>query len=198
MFNSKYVVLMASCVILAVSSASSAAVLYDNTSTTVDGADNATSTTYIASAFTTGSATSALTASLLLEQATTGIDTVSVYSSSTYTPDSLIGVLTASSTASATSVGLVTFSSTSLSLSANTTYWLVLSSTGSVAWSYSSDPTLTDAWAMSTNSGVVWSSTGDSYPYVFSVSDTVAAVPEPATLSLLGLSGVALLRRKRI
>jgi hypothetical protein len=188
---------MIGCAVLGVSANARAAVLFNDTSTTVAGADNATNTTYIASAFTTGSAANSLTASLLLQQIVSGTDTVSVYSSSTFTPNAVVGALTASGTPSSSSAGLVTFTGTGLGLSSGTTYWLVLHSTGSVAWSYSGDSTLTDAWASSTDSGSTWTSTGDSYPYVYSVSDTVA-VPEPTSLVALGgVAGITLRRRRR-
>src|SRR5262245_54144289 len=132
MSASSFRMVLACLLLVMVCAGARAAVLFDDTSTTISGADNATSTTRIASAFTTGSATTTLSASLMLQQVTSGTNTVSIYSNSTFTPNALIAALTTNSTPSSNSAGLVPFSSSSLNLSASTTYWLVLSSTGSV------------------------------------------------------------------
>ena len=99
----------------------------------------------------------------------------------------------------------VTFTSTGLSLSANTTYWLVLQATGLNSYwkaTSSQNQTSTGSWTIgnnmlrSTDSGATWPTT-DTFIGKFSVQAT--PVPEPehyAAFTALLLGGFAAWRRR--
>jgi hypothetical protein len=101
------------------------------------------------------------------------------------------------------SEGIYTYtSSSSISLQANTLYWIVVTSTtaisdGSYALNYSSTKSYnsSNGW---TGGGIIISSTGNyldsytRYPAYGLFSLTATAVPEPGTLALISLGGIAL------
>jgi hypothetical protein len=117
---------------------------------------------------------------------------------------SVIGTLQ-SPTSGSDAFGAFVFTATSaITLEANTTYWMVITSPDSgnaFAWVRSSNsPTPTGLFtfgiqAISYNSGANWQE-GSNGPHSFSIEGS--AVPEPGVilLSILGLTALVLLRRR--
>ena len=87
-----------------------------------------------------------------------------------------------------------TWTTPGVSLSANTTYWLVLrASSGTFNWAWTSANTgtgvgYTNTWADSDNAGSIWFSS-TAFPFLASV--TATPVPEPGSLLLAGLAAAA-------
>jgi len=131
-----------------------------------------------------------------------------IYSDSSGKPGNLLQTLSGSPSLSAGSGDTVlTFNSSGYAFSANTTYWLALKTKEDAVSSNSPgvDLTLSNAqtspvgWTIGDNSysysfdnGSSWTNVG-SFVEQFSVNVT----PEPATISLLVMGGVALLARRR-
>ena len=132
------------------------------------------------------------TVTLLLSASSGGQAQLSLYSDDGLRPGNLIGTLVSPGSYSSTAAHTA-FAGTGNALSANSTYWIVLSSlNGQFNWAWTLDNTGTGsgfqhAWALSSDAGQTWFSS-DIYPLQFSVSaDAVAsAVPEPDTFLLLG------------
>jgi len=173
------------------------------------GVESATASNWLAASFTTSS--SATLGEVILSLADTtsrgGTATVSVYADDGLNePGSLLAALSSGST-------LQTWISSGLSLSANSTYWIVLSAvTGQVDWSYASDDAgsgsgFTDTWAASYDGGSSW------YTYaslqnvgvdplqmdVETSTASTAATPEPASVAfcLIGAGLAAMSWRRR-
>lgn len=120
-------------------------------------------------------------------------------------PGSQLEVLTGSANPDPVS-GSSTFSYTAagsgLAVDPNTKYWLVAGVTagsGSYNWNYSFNPDppavgvwsipLQDTYIPSSDQGASWGVASDGDPYMFSISATIAPVPEPSTL-VMGLAGI--------
>lgn len=196
--------------------AARADILSDNLSSTSGGVETTTGNRWLATSFGTGAA-SAYTldsVTLLLANTSTGIAgsaRLDLYSQSLLAPGSLIGSLVSPASYS-TSLANTTFTAASgLSLSANTTYWVVLKGTsGSFDWSWTSANTGTGAgyqntWGETDDAGASWY-TYDLFPTQIRVNATPvgasAVVPEPGTLALLLAGGASseaglMLRRRK-
>jgi hypothetical protein len=142
--------------------------LSDNLSATSAGIETATGQYELTSSFTTGSSASTLTSvTLLLDQITAGSATVKIYSDGGLQPGSLVGTLTSPASYSAT-LAKTTFTSSGISLSANSTYWVVLvANSGSFGWSWTTTDTgsgtgFVGGWGDSTDSGSTWFTFDDS------------------------------------
>ena len=128
-----------------------------------------------------------------------------IFSDSNDLPGTSIGTL-ASPESIPLATSEVTFSASGISLSANSTYWVVLRApTGQLWWSYTDDSTGTGSGfstinTSSVNAGTKWATPIDYYPNQMQVNATLAAVPEPSQWAMmgvtaLGVTGYALRRR---
>lgn len=178
-----------------------------NLSNATAGTEAASGNTRLTASFGTGTSSDTLSSvTLLLSNPIAGVAKVDLYSNSLLQPGSLVGTLISPSSYS-TSLSNTTFSSNGLTLSANSTYWLVLKAlSGEFDWAWTSDNTGTGngfqgTWGSSTDAGATWY-TYAVYPTQFSVTTTAAAVPEPGTglLAIGGLfiSAMALYTKRRI
>jgi hypothetical protein len=169
-------------------------ILSSNLSDTNSGTETATGTTYLAASFGTDSSTYSLTTvSLLLANTSAGSAEVDLYTDDGYAPGSLVGTLTSPSTYS-TSLTAQSFTSSGITLSADTTYWIVLKAlSGSFDWGWTADGTGTGVgyqgqWSEYVDFGTAsyWASSSD-FPLQMSVSAAAAAsdAPEPSALYLL-------------
>ena len=164
-----------------------------NLSNATAGTEAASGRTWLTASFGTDSSSSSLSnATLLLSNPIAGVAEVDLYSNSLLQPGSLLGTLI-SPLSYSTSLSNTTFSGNGLTLSANSTYWLVLKAlSGEFDWAWTSDNTgagtgFQGTWGNSTDAGVTWY-TYAVYPTQFSVTTTTAAVPEPGT-ELLAMGG---------
>jgi hypothetical protein len=130
--------------------------------------------------------------------------TVSIYDSVGDLPGSEIFNGLLSGPASPTTSGLYSYSpSVTLTLDANTTYWITATSTsspGAYIWSYTSSVSYTaaDGWsipgtadsantyALSSDNASTWFHSGSGSPSLFSIDATPVAAPEPAILQIMG------------
>lgn len=178
----------------------------DNLSNTTASTEVASGSTWLTASFGTSSSSSSLSnVILLLSNPTSGVAEVDLYSNGLLQPGSLVGTLTSPGNYS-TSLSNTTFSSSGLTLSANSTYWIVLKAlSGEFDWAWTADNSGTGigfqgAWGVSTDAGSTWF-TYATYPTQFSVTTAAAAVPEPGTewLAIGGLliGAVVLYRRQQ-
>ncbi|MGP0063897.1 MAG: choice-of-anchor R domain-containing protein [Isosphaeraceae bacterium] len=185
------------------SAGASTVVLSDNiTGVATGGLEAATGSIWLASSFSTGGASDTLdSVTLLLENPVAGNATVSIYTDGGLQPGTLVGTLTSPSSYLGPLVE-TRFTADGITLSADTTYWVVLQAAGGEfdwAWASSDSGTgvgFTDTWASSTDAGNSWFAFvgPDSYPLQMIVS---ATVPEPGSMTLLGLgAGLVLLHRR--
>jgi PEP-CTERM motif len=165
-----------------------------NLSNATAGTEVASGNTWLTASFGTGTSSDTLSSvTLLLSNPIAGVAEVDLYSNSLLQPGSLVGTLFSPSSYS-TGLSNTTFSSNGLTLSANSTYWLVLKAlSGEFDWAWTSDNTGTGTgfqgtWGSSTDAGAAWY-TYAVYPTQFSVPTTAAAVPEPGT-GLLAIGGL--------
>lgn len=167
--------------------AAQATTLSDNTAQLSSDSLAATATNWLAASFTADTSIGQATLdAVLLGSVDSGASTLALYSSdaSGLVPDSLLATFTATTT----STGTLGFTLSGVSLSAGSSYWLVLSNaSGSTnwAWTESSDGTgngFTGVWANSDDAGAVWFTNSTLYPLQAMVA--VSAVPEPAPLVL--------------
>ena len=127
---------------------------------------------------------------------TSGAFQVELHSNSGGLPGGLLGVLTGNGNPA--TAGLYTYSTGStITLSPNTTYWVVAKVTsglGDYSWNYTSTTTQSGTGTLggfseSTNQGGSWSAENVSFPSMFSV--TATAVPEPASYAaMLGIAAL--------
>jgi hypothetical protein len=128
--------------------------------------------------------------------------TVNLYSSVSgfaVLPGSSLGTLSGSSDPETS--GLYTYTASDLTLSPNTYYFIVLTAgttvaSGAYAWSYANSPASSSGgWGgdgsllNSSDGGSLWNASFVAPQFAL----TATAVPEPGTLSLLGLSGLLFL-----
>lgn len=160
--------------------------------------DTVTSTVYLASSFTTNSASTSyrldsVTVNMGAAITAGGGFILQIRSNSGSQPGSLVAQLTGEVNPSS---GLHTYTpTTTITLNANTTYWVVAgvaSGTGEFRWLAAANNNQTGDWTIGnnigfgTNSGTTWSMQGFP-PSLFSVSATV--VPEPGAFMLIALAG---------
>ena len=137
---------------------------------------------WLTASFATDDATYTLTSvTLLLANPSEGQARLDLYSDGSLEPGSLIGTLSPPDIYSATLAETI-FSATDITLSPNSTYWIVLSAdSGEFDWAWTSDNSgsgigFQHTWGQSDDAGVSWF-TYDTYPTQFSVTATL--VPGP-------------------
>ena len=174
--------------------------LSNNLSQTTDSSDPVTSTLWSAAGFSTpSSGYKLISATLLMDQYTSGIAQLALYTDNDNKPGMFVGLLTPPASYSS-GLADTTFGGNRLFLSANSNYWLLLSaSSGGFDWGYTDSsigigPGFNDWWGSSFNSGKSWE-TFDVIPYQMAVvaEPIAASTPEPSTLTFLLLSVVPLL-----
>lgn len=187
--------------------ASAATILSSNISNVTTDIETASGSTWLAASFGSGPTALSLTSATLLLRgsATNAVAQLSLYTDAGLVPGSLVATLTSPVTYS-TSLASTIFASSGVTLTANSTYWIVLRAvTGRFDWAWTSNNSGTGVgfqhtWAVSDNAGSVWFSS-DTFPTQFTITAdtaTVTAVPEPTGLSLLaGSLAVGLLARHR-
>jgi hypothetical protein len=131
------------------------------------------------------------------DPASGGSLTVSLLSDNASTPGSLVSILgTIDDSQLGTSLGVIDLSVGSIDLSANTRYWIELSSTDTTAeWSFSSDISGTGVGGeFFSNIAGVSGNSGD--PYQMQVN---GVLPEPMSIALFGtaVTGLGFVRRRR-
>ena len=184
--------------------------LFDNLNRTPASSGIVTATTWQAQQFKTdGQAYALVSVTLEMRQFSgPGSPEVSIWSNhvegSSSRPDIALGTLTNPGSIPG-SFTPITFTSTGLSLSANSTYWVVMKSTASGAdflWRNTADnnptgagPGFSTVWSETITSGSTWVTTSTN-PYLMKVD--VQAVPEPSSFVLagLGLGAMGLIRRR--
>ena len=154
--------------------------LSDNLSATTSSSEAASGSTVLTASFATDDSTYNLTSvTLLLANPSAGQARLDLYSDGGLEPGSLVASLTPPDSYSDT-LAETTFTASDVSLSPNTTYWIVLSAdSGEFDWAWTSDNTGNGAgfqhtWGQSDDAAVTWF-TSDS----FSTQFNVAATPVP-------------------
>ena len=128
-----------------------------------------------------------------------------IFSDSNDLPGTSIGTL-ASPESIPLATSEVTFSASGISLSANSTYWVVLlAPTGQLWWSYTENASgyglgFSPIYTASDYAGSSWDPVDSTYPNKLQINATLAAVPEPSQWAMmgvtaLGVTGYALRRR---
>ena len=178
----------------------SADTISSNLSNTTAGTEAAAGDTWLTASFGTDSSSAVLSSViLLLSNPIPGAAELDLYTDTTLQPGSLVGTLTAPASYT-TALSGVTFTSGGLSLSGNTTYWLVLKAlSGEFDWAWTADNSgngngFQGAWGISTDAGSTWY-TYDVYPTQFSVTttDPAAVVSDAAEPGMALLVGILLL-----
>ena len=151
--------------------------LSDNLSATTTSTEAASGSTVLTASFATDDSSYSLTSvTLLLANASTGQARLDLYSDGNLEPGSLLATLTSPDSYSCT-VAATTFSASGITLSPNSTYWIVLSAdSGEFDWAWTSDNTgngigFQHTWGQSDDTGVTWF-TSDTFPTQFSVTAT--------------------------
>jgi hypothetical protein len=188
-------------------------VLYDNLSVASAGADPANPTIFgpLYNSFSTGSSSVSLSEIGLSLQATNPLDlgtfTITLLSAATAFADPTAIVFSSSFSDSRLLPSLSTFdvNLSQISLAADTRYWVEVSSTGSVQWSFASDASgIGVAGEFSQNAGGVTlngppTKDGETgFPYQMLISDQqIPAVPEPSSwmMMILGLVGLGIVNQ---
>ncbi|HUO08217.1 MAG TPA: choice-of-anchor R domain-containing protein [Phycisphaerae bacterium] len=117
--------------------------LSDNLAAAYGGWDSVDSTQSVAQSFQTESSSVNLSSvQLLLQEQSAGTCTAMIYSDNGGKPGSLVGTLTSPGSYDTSSLSAATFTASGITLSANTTYWVVLTApTGQFACSVTGDNT---------------------------------------------------------
>lgn len=179
--------------------------LTDNLSAVTTATETASGDTWLTASFGTDASAYTLNSiTLLLAESSSRAAELDLYSDGGLQPGSEIAVLSSPSNYSS-SVSPTVFTTSGITLSADSTYWVVLkSSSGSFDWAWTTDNTGTgsgfqDTWGITDDGGATWF-TYDLYPVQFSVDAAAVATPEPGTAVLLiagGLLAAMLLRRTK-
>ena len=174
----------------------SGAVFFNDLAAANGGSESASGSNWLTATFTTDSSSyTQLSATLLLSNPTAGAAELDFYSDGGLQPGSQLAVL--SSPASyASSLSNATFSKSGISLTANTTYWLVLkANSGSFNWGWTNDSSIFEGWGNSFDAGASWF-TDDAFPLQFSVT---GSVPEPGCVGacVAALSALCARRGRR-
>ncbi|QEL20120.1 choice-of-anchor R domain-containing protein [Limnoglobus roseus] len=167
------------------------AVLSDNLSATTADTEAAVGNTWLTSSFGTGASAHTLNnVTLLLSNPTAGVAEVDIYTDGGNQPGSLVAAVTSPSTYSTSSLAATTFTSASgVSLTANTTYWVVLKATsGEFDWAYTISNSGTGdgfqgTYGQSADAGATWF-TYDIYPTQMTVTvDTGTSTGLPGAVA---------------
>lgn len=179
--------------IFGVSATARAGILYDNIAAPSSGTDPVATSLFgpLSDSFSTGGSAATFTGLELLLSATTPADggsvSVNLLSDNSTSPGALLDSLGSISDSSlSNSLGVIDISVSSIALSANTRYWIQLSSTNSSAWwSWTNDTSGVGVASefFANQGGVAPNSDG---PYQMQISASIASVPEPSSLLLLG------------
>ena len=180
-----------------ISATGNATVLYNNLGASSEGTDTASGFGPLYDSFSTGGAVTLTDISLLLnasDPADGGTFTISLYNDSSTSPGSFIGSSTFNDFLLSSSLGVFS-EATSFSLSADTRYWIGLSSTGTTDWSFSADisgPGVAGEF-FANQDGVFPNSEA---PYQMELTgSTSSVVPEPSTWAMMaiGFAGLGFL-----
>ena len=166
--------------------------------------------TWGASKFNTGANAYILnTVVLLLAQSGSCTAQLDIYSDSSGLPGTSVGTLTSPEIIPLDTPAPLTFTASGISLSANSSYWVVLRAPtgqeGQLWWSYTENtfgigPGFSPIYTASDNAGSNWDAVDSTYPNQLRINATLAAVPEPSQWAMmgvtaLGVTGYALRRR---
>ena len=154
-------------------------ILADNLSATTSSTEAASGSTWLTASFATGDSTYSLNSvTLLLANPSTGQARLDLYSDGNLEPDSLLGTLMSPDSYSDILAETTFSASDDITLSPNSTYWIVLSAdSGEFDWAWSSDNTgngvgFLHTWGESDDAGATWF-TLDTFPTQFSVTATI-------------------------
>jgi hypothetical protein len=152
-------------------------VLSDNLAATTSSTEAASGSTWLTASFATDDSTYTLNSvTLVLANPTTGQARLDLYSDANLEPGSLVGTLASPDTYSST-LANTTFLADGITLSPNSTYWIVLSAdSGEFDWAWSSDNTgsgigFQRTWGQTDDAGATWF-TFDTFPTQFNVTAT--------------------------
>lgn len=167
--------------------------LSDNLTQPTDGTDAITGDLWSAAGFSTPSSAYTLTSvTLLMDQYAPGAAELALFSDSNDMPGSLLGMLQSPASYSPSPSAAI-FEGNSLSLAANTNYWVVLwVPSGGFDWAFAATSTgsgsgFNSLWSSSFDGGATWA-TFATLPYQMSVqADATTATPEPTTTLLLAV-----------
>jgi hypothetical protein len=153
-------------------------ILSNNLSETTSSTEAASGSTWQTASFATGDSTYSLTSvTLLLANPSTGQARLDLYSDGNLEPGSLLGTLVSPDSYSST-LEETPFSASDITLSPNSTYWIVLSAdSGEFDWAWTSDNAgsgigFQHSWGRSDDVGATWFSF-DTFPTQFSVTATI-------------------------
>lgn len=185
--------------------------LSNNLTATAGGTESAAGSTWLAASFATGASAYTLdSVTLLLANTGSGQATAYIYTDGGLKPGSLAGTLVSPATYSST-LAQTTFTGGGISLSANTTYWVVLKAiSGTFNWSWTSaiagaGTGYTNVWGTTSDAGTTWytyavyplqmlvsASTGSGGACTYSLSSTSASAVadgSSGTVTLTSSSG---------